>query len=58
VSESRVLDFDIVIVTSMNEGKLPENRESVIPYDVHEECLLHIQKRDAIYTVLDVISTC
>jgi inactivated superfamily I helicase len=36
VVESRVLDFDTVIVTSMNEGKFPagKSQNSFIPYDV------------------------
>jgi len=36
VLESRVLDFDTVIITSLNEGKLPagKSQNSFIPYDV------------------------
>src|SRR5690606_15149566 len=36
ILESRVLDFDTVIVTSLNEGKFPagKSQNSFIPYDV------------------------
>ena len=39
VLESRVLDFETVIVTSMNEGKFPagKSQNSFIPYDVKRE---------------------
>lgn len=53
VLESRVLDFDTVIVTSMNEGKFPAGKtmNSYIPYDVKRELGLPTYKeKDAIYT--------
>jgi hypothetical protein len=53
VLESRVLDFDTVIVTSMNEGKFPEGKSqnSFIPYDVKRELgLPTFKEKDAIYT--------
>ncbi len=53
VLESRVLDFDTVIVTSMNEGKLPagKSQNSFIPYDVKRELgLPTFKEKDAIYT--------
>ena len=51
--ESRVLDFETVIVTSMNEGKFPAGKSmnSFIPYDVKKELGLPTYKeKDAIYT--------
>ena len=53
VLESRVLDFETVIVTSMNEGKLPQGKSmnSFIPYDLKRELELPTYKeKDAIYT--------
>ena len=53
VLESRVLDFDTVIVTSMNEGTFPAGKSvnSFIPYDVKRELGLPTYKeKDAIYT--------
>lgn len=53
VLESRVLDFDTVIITSMNEGKLPagKSQNSFIPYDVKiEKGLPTFKEKDAIYT--------
>ena len=53
VLESRVLDFDTIIVTSMNEGKFPAGKSmnSFIPYDVKRELGLPTYKeKDAIYT--------
>jgi hypothetical protein len=53
VLESRVLDFDTVIVTSMNEGNFPAGKSanSFIPYDVKRELGLPTYKeKDAIYT--------
>ena len=53
VLESRVLDFETVIVTSMNEGKFPagKTQNSFIPYDVKRELGLPTYKeKDAIYT--------
>lgn len=53
VLESRVLDFDTVIVTSMNEGKFPAGKtsNSFIPYDVKRELgLPTFKEKDAIYT--------
>ena len=52
VLESRVLDFETVIVTSMNEGKFPAGKSvnSFIPYDVKRELGLPTYKeKDAIY---------
>jgi len=53
VLESRVLDFETVIITSVNEGKFPagKNMNSFIPYDVKRELGLPTYKeKDAIYT--------
>ena len=53
VLESRVLDFDNVIITSMNEGKFPagKGQNSFIPYDVKRELGLPTYKeKDAIYS--------
>jgi PD-(D/E)XK nuclease superfamily len=53
VLESRVLDFENVIVTSMNEGKFPagKTQNSFIPYDVKREYGLPTYKeKDAIYS--------
>jgi hypothetical protein len=53
VLESRVLDFDTVIVTSMNEGNFPagKSQNSFIPYDVKRELgLPTFKEKDAIYT--------
>ena len=51
--ESRVLDFENVIITSLNEGTLPSGKSalSFIPYDVKMELGLPTTKeKDAIYT--------
>lgn len=53
VLESRVLDFETVIITSVNEGTLPAGKSmnSFIPYDVKRELGLPTYKeKDAIYT--------
>ena len=53
VLESRVLDFETVIITSVNEGKFPAGKStnSFIPYDVKKEYELPTYKeKDAIYT--------
>lgn len=53
VLESRVLDFETVIVTSLNEGKFPagKSQNSFIPYDVKRELELPtFKEKDAIYT--------
>lgn len=53
VLESRVLDFETVIITSVNEGKFPAGKStnSFIPYDVKREYGLPTYKeKDAIYT--------
>lgn len=53
VLESRVLDFDTVIITSMNEGVFPagKSQNSFIPFDVKNELGLPTYKeKDAIYT--------
>lgn len=53
ILESRVLDFDTVIITSMNEGKFPagKSQNSFIPYDVKMELKLPtFKEKDAIYT--------
>lgn len=53
VLESRVLDFDTVIVTSVNEGKFPSGKaqNSFIPYDVKRELgLPTFKEKDAIYS--------
>jgi hypothetical protein len=47
------VDFDTVIVTSMNEGKFPagKSQNSFIPYDVKRELgLPTFKEKDAIYT--------
>ncbi|UGS23805.1 PD-(D/E)XK nuclease family protein [Flavobacterium channae] len=52
VLESRVLDFENVIITSVNEGKFPagKSQNSFIPYDVKKELGLPTYKeKDAIY---------
>ena len=53
VLESRVLDFETVIITSLNEGKFPAGKttNSFIPYDVKKELELPtFKEKDAIYT--------
>ena len=53
VLESRVLDFDTVIITSVNEGTFPAGKSSnsFIPYDVKRELgLPTFKEKDAIYT--------
>jgi len=53
VLESRVLDFETVIITSVNEGKFPagKSNNSFIPYDVKKEYgLPTFKEKDAIYT--------
>lgn len=53
ILESRVLDFDTVILTSVNEGKFPsgKSQNSFIPYDVKRELGLPTYKeKDAIYS--------
>ena len=53
VLESRVLDFETVIITSMNEGKFPAGKggNTFIPYDVKREIgLPTFKEKDAIYT--------
>jgi len=53
VLESRVLDFDNVIITSLNEGKFPAGKSSnsFIPHDVKMELgLPTFREKDAIYT--------
>ncbi|SHG85472.1 PD-(D/E)XK nuclease family protein [Winogradskyella jejuensis] len=51
--ESRVLDFETVIITSVNEGILPggKTNNSFIPYDVKiENNLPTYKEKDAVYT--------
>ncbi len=53
VLESRVLDFETVIITSVNEGKFPAGKSSnsFIPYDIKRELgLPTFKEQDAIYT--------
>ncbi|WP_396198106.1 PD-(D/E)XK nuclease family protein [Flavobacterium sp.] len=53
ILESRVLDFENVIITSLNEGKLPggKSNNSFIPYDVKlEKGLPTYKERDAVFT--------
>ena len=53
VLESRTLDFETVIITSVNEGILPagKSNSSFIPFDVKREYGLPTYKeKDAIYT--------
>ena len=53
VLERRVLDFETVIITSVNEGKFPAGKSmnSFIPYDVKRELgLPTFKEKDAIYT--------
>lgn len=53
ILESRSLDFENVIITSVNEGKIPfgKSQSSFIPYDVKREFGLQTYwERDAIYT--------
>ena len=51
--ESRVLDFDTVIISSVNEGILPSGKthNSFIPFDVKlENNLPTFKEKDAVYT--------
>jgi hypothetical protein len=51
--ETRVLDFETVIITSMNEGILPagKNENSFIPFDVKQQYgLPTYQEKDAIFS--------
>jgi len=51
--ESRVLDFETVIISSVNEGILPagKSNNSFIPFDVKLENKLPTYKeKDAVYT--------
>lgn len=51
--ESRCLDFETVLITSVNEGILPagKSNNSFIPYDVKKEYKMPTYKeKDAIYT--------
>ena len=51
--ESRVLDFETVIISSVNEGIIPSGKQgnSFIPYDVKKEMGLPTYKeKDAVYT--------
>ena len=53
VLESRVLDFETVVIMSLNEGKFPagKSHNSFIPYDVKKEYgLPTFKEKDAIYT--------
>lgn len=53
VLESRVLDFENVIITSVNEGKFPsgKSQQSFIPYDIKLELgLPTFKEKDAIYS--------
>lgn len=53
VLESRVLDFETVIITSMNEGVFPagKSQNSFIPLDVKRELgLPTFKEKDAVYT--------
>ncbi|WP_310554601.1 PD-(D/E)XK nuclease family protein [Flavobacterium sp.] len=53
VLESRVLDFETVIITSLNEGRFPAGKtlNSFIPFDVKKEIgLPTFKEKDAIYT--------
>lgn len=53
VLESRALDFETVIITSVNEGKFPagKSNNSFIPYDIKRELgLPTFKEKDAIYT--------
>ena len=53
ILESRVLDFETVIISSLNEGVLPvgNSSNSFIPFDVRIEHKLPIYKdKDAIYS--------
>ncbi|MCM8569738.1 PD-(D/E)XK nuclease family protein [Gramella jeungdoensis] len=51
--ESRALDFETVIITSLNEGVLPagKSENSFIPYDLKQEYNLPTyREKDAVYT--------
>lgn len=53
VLESRVLDFETVVITSVNEGILPSGKSnnSFIPYEIKREYgLPTYQEKDAVYT--------
>ena len=51
--ESRVLDFETIIISSVNEGIIPSGKQGIsfIPYDVKKELGLPTYKeKDAVYT--------
>jgi ATP-dependent helicase/nuclease subunit B len=51
--ESRALDFETIIITSLNEGVLPAGKSdnSFIPYDLKQEYKLPTyREKDAVYT--------
>jgi hypothetical protein len=53
ILETRVLDFETVIITSLNEGKFPagKSQNSFIPYDVKREYNMPTYKeKDAIFS--------
>ena len=61
--ESRNLDFETVIITSVNEGILPSGKSnnSFIPFDLKiAHGLPTYKEKDAVYTyqVLQNITTC
>jgi inactivated superfamily I helicase len=57
VLESRVLDFDTVIVTSMNEGKFPagKSQNSFIPYDVKRVRFAHSKRKTPFTPIIFII---
>ena len=53
VLETRLLDFDTVIMTDVNEGVLPagKKQQSFLPFEVKEYELPTFLDQDAIYTI-------
>ena len=61
VLESRVLDFENVIITSVNEGKFPagKSQNSFIPYDVKRIRFANLQrKRCDLFAITFIICCC
>ena len=60
VLESRSLDFENVIITSVNEGVLPlgKSDNSLIPYDVKCELNLPITESAMLCTAITSTTSC
>ena len=54
ILESRTLDFDNVIMLSVNEGKLPQGKSvnSFIPYDLKNILMATYSERDAVLHII------